>query len=366
MEALLRAVTGPDGRPHLGRARFDGALLPGGTSLREACFEGDASFDRARFLGGVSFYGARFLGHVSFGGARFGGSATFHDARFHRHASFEEAVFVGDALFGDAVWSADATFTRAVFTGAAAFDRAHFSRDADLRAVRFGAAVSFRKVQVTRHARFESARFRRDLWLGPLAVGGRLVLTNATAHGALRVHTAARQVVARRATVHGPAEFRVRHAQLDLEESAFDDAASIRSMAHPFQCLAEPSWPDPDAPAQLLSLRRVSVPRLHLTDVDLSRCRFAGLRRPDLLSLTGQCRFATVPGRLRSHAILADDMGSDQVEHLADLYHQLAQAMAESDASVARDFRHRALEARRRADGHHRLRCLLPWGATPK
>lgn len=369
LDAVLDAVTGPDGRPHLGRTRFDGAVLPADAGLRGFCVEGDSSFDGACFLGAASFYDARFFGHVSFRGARFGRNVSFHGVRFHQHTSFEEAVFAGDALFGEAAWNADASFRRAVFISAACFDRAKFGRDAAMQAACFGGAVSFRRVQVARHARFERTKFRQGLWLGPLVAGGRIGLADVTVQCGLRVHAAARQVTARGAAVHGEADFRLRHAELDLEDAVFDGTASVRALTHPIQGLTEPRWaaapsrrpaPDPGRPrgtVRVTSLRRVDAKRVHLDGVDLTGCAFLGLRRPDALRVTGDCAFARAPGRAWPHrspgrAVLADDRSSGAGDdRLAALYWDLARAATESGhGRLSRDFRYNALELRRRSE----------------
>ncbi len=359
LEAVLDAVTGPDGRPHLGRTRFDGAVLPADAALRGLCVEGDSSFDGATFLGGVSFYDARFFGNTSFRRARFARNASFHEAGFHRHASFEEAVFAGDAVFGETRWHADAAFGGAVFMGAACFDRARFGRDAAMQAACFTGGVSFKRVQVARHARFERARFRHGVWLGPLASGGRIALTDAAVHGGLRVHAAARQVLARGTVVHGEADFRLRLAELDLEDAVFEGPAAVRSLAHPIQGLAEPAGTGPSR-VRLVSLRRADATRLLLADVDLSGCGFLGLRRPEALRITGDCAFATAPDRrpLRrwrrsGRAVLAEDLSGDNAhdDRLRTLYQALARATADSDRDrVARDFRYGALETRRHGE----------------
>ncbi|WP_165495083.1 pentapeptide repeat-containing protein [Actinomadura roseirufa] len=360
LDALLDAMTGPDGRPHLGRTRFDGAVLPSHAVLHEACVEGDSSFDGACFLGGASFYNARFFGNVSFRGARFSGNVSFHAARFHRHTSFEEAVFAGDALFGEAVWHADASFGHAVFIGVACFDRARFGRDAVMQAACFGGAVSFKRVLVTRHARFERTRFRHGLWLGPLVAGGRVSLADASAHGGLRVHAAARQVTARAAAVRGSAEFRLRHADLDLEGAAFAGTVRVRSLPQPIQGVPEPTWTDPSR-VRLTSLRDVASAGLHLADVDLSGCSFLGVQRPDLLRITGDCPFPTLPARRRwrpwrrdgrGRAVLADDLaGADDGDRLRVLYRELARATADGDhPALSRDLRYSALEVRRHTE----------------
>ncbi|WP_329519100.1 pentapeptide repeat-containing protein [Spirillospora sp. NBC_01491] len=368
LAALLDAVTGPDKRPHLGRARFDGAVVHADAPLRAACFEGDSSFDGACFIGGASFFDVRFFGNVSFRGARFAGNATFHGARFHRHASFEETVFAGDALFGEAAWHADASFAHAVFMGAACFDRARFGRDAGMQAVCFGGAVSFRRVQVTRHLRFERTRFRHDLWLGPL-VARRIDLAHVHAHGGLRVDAAALEVTAQAMTVRAAAEFKLRHTELDLENSSFKGAVRVRPHTHPFQGLPEPASWDGDDTVRVNSLRGVTAERLDLADVDLSRCQFIGLQRPDHLRIVEGCSFATTPRTRRwlpwrapkSRAVLAEDPGTRVPLHgpledpvgaarLETLYRQLAQATADSDGGLARDFRYCALEMHRRAE----------------
>lgn len=369
LDAVLDAVTGPDGRPHLGRTRFDGAVLPSDAVLRGVCVEGDSSFDGACFLGGVSFYDARFFGNASFRGARFGRNVSFHEARFHRYTSFEEAVFTCDALFGEARWHADASFRTAVFMGAACFDRARFGRDAAMQGACFGGPVSFKRVHVTRHARFERTRFRQGVWLGPLVAGGRIGLSDATVHGGLRVHAAAPQVTARGVTVHGEAGFRLRHAALDLEDAVFEGPASVRSLAHPIQGLTPPA--EIPAAVRVTSLRRVDAARLHLADVDLSECGFLGLRRPDGLAITGDCAFATVPDRRAprlwgrgERAVLAEDDGAGDPGRLRVLYLALARASADAGRGrLARDFRYGALEMRRRGerDPLRRLGLHLLW-----
>ncbi|WP_067451648.1 pentapeptide repeat-containing protein [Actinomadura macra] len=409
LDALLDALSGPDGRPHIGRTRFDGAVLPSHAVLHGACVEGDSSFDGACFLGGASFYDARFFGNVSFRGARFGGNVSFHAARFHRHASFEEAVFAGDALFGEANWHADASFRSTVFIGAACFDRARFGRDAAMQAACFGAAASFKRVHVTRHARFERARFRRGLWLGPLVAGGQIVLADACAHAGLRVHAAAPQVTARGLTVRGAAEFRLRHAELDLERADIGGTVTVRSLPQPIAGLTEPEWTGPAA-IRLLSLREVASGGLHLSDVDLSGCAFLGLQHPDLLRVSGDCPFATLPTRQRwwsrhhepdhsanprpghthagrtlsgrgrygrararwaqrgrGRAVLAEDLArrsgdgaDDDTDRLETLYRELARAIAGcGHHALARDFRYSALEMRRHSEPDQWRRWLL-------
>ena len=391
LDTLLDALSGPDGRPHIGRTRFDSAVLLSHAVLHGVCVEGDSSFDGACFLGGASFYDARFFGNVSFRGARFGGNVSFHAGRFHRHASFEEAVFAGDALFGEANWHADASFRSAVFMGAACFDRARFGRDAAMQATCFGGAASFKRVHVTRHAHFERAKFRRGLWLGPLVAGGQLGLADAGAHAGLRVHAAARQVTAQGVTVRGAAEFRLRHAELDLEHADIGGTVTVRSLPQPIAGLTEPRWTGP-ATVRLLSLRAVASGGLYLSDVDLSGCAFLGLHRPDLLHISGECPFATLPVRnqwwsrhgtteqagrtdwrptspprwghigwgphKQGRAVLAEDLarrsgeGAEcDTDQLEALYRELARATADCDHhALARDFRYSALEMRRHSE----------------
>ncbi|MFD0539403.1 hypothetical protein ACFQY7_42355 [Actinomadura luteofluorescens] len=229
----------------------------------------------------------------------------------------------------------------------------------------FRGDVSFRRVQVTRHARFERARFRHGAWLGPLAAGGRIALSDATVHGGLRVHAAARQVIARGAIVHGEADFRLRHAELDLEDAVFEGPAAVRALAHPIQGLAEPTTGNAagtgTSGVRLLSLRRADATRLLLADVDLSGCGFLGLRRPDALRITGDCAFATAPGRLPAAAVAPPRPGRPRRGHrggashdddrLRALYQALARATADSDRDrLARDFRYSALEMRRHGE----------------
>ncbi|WP_165950298.1 pentapeptide repeat-containing protein [Actinomadura sp. GC306] len=277
LEAVLDAVTGRDGRPHLGRTRFDGAVLPSDAALRGFCVEGDSSFDGACFLGVASFHDARFFGNASFRDVRFGRDASFEGARFHRHTSFEQTVFTGAAGFAEARWLVDASFRHAAFVGPAAFDHAAFGRDAAMEGTSFGGEAAFRRVRVARHARFERAKFRRGLRLGPLVAIGGISLADAVVHGGLHVHAAARRVTARGTTVYGDADFALRYADLDLAGAAFTGAASVRSLPEPIPGVMEPSWPP--AGVRLTSVQRIDAPLLQVTGVDLGECALP--RRPE-------------------------------------------------------------------------------------
>ncbi|WP_018654516.1 pentapeptide repeat-containing protein [Actinomadura flavalba] len=338
LAALLDALTDAAGTPRVGRARFDGAVLPPGAALRGVRFEGDASFDGARFTGAASFYGASFLGHVSFHRARFAGNASFHGAHFHRHAAFTETVFAGDVLFGDTRWHADAVFDSADVTGAAAFDAARFGRDVTLRAARFAGPVSFRHVEAGRHARLDRARFRQGLRLGPLTARGSLVLTGLTALGDLHVRATAPVVTAREAAVRGAGGFRLRDGALDLEGAAFGAPLTVCGEA-----------------AAVLSLRDVSAPHVTLTGLDLTHCRFLGLSAA--VALDG-CAFATARHRpaARARAVLAEDVGGAADPRLTGVYTRLA---ASAPGALGRDLRHGAARCRHRA--RPRRARLLRW-----
>ncbi len=335
LDALLDALTGPDGRPHLGRARFDGASLPAKASWRGACFEGDGSFDGACFMEGVSFFDVRFLRHASFRGARFLGNASFHEARFQRHMTFDETVFAGDVLFGKTHWGADASFARTVFMGAAAFDQAHFGRDAVMPGACFGGAMSFRRVRLARHAKFERARFRRGVWLGPLEAAGTISLANATAHGGICIQASAKRVTLANAVVHGGGDLRLGKAELSLENTTFEGKVTIRPLKN--------------VPPIVVSLQGTAAAQLELVGLDLSECRFLGLEAPLALD---RCDLAP-------H--LADDLPGADGMALATLYDDLADAAG--DSGMARTLHYQALEARRH--GHparlHRWTLSLLW-----
>ena len=306
LEAVLDAVTGPDGRPHLGRTRFDGAVLPSDASLRGFCVEGDSSFDGACFLGFTSLHDARFFGNASFRDARFGQDVSFRGARFHRHASFEEAAFTGEVTFAEATWHADASFRHTVFMAPVSFDHAGFGRDAAMQAACFGEPVCFEHVQVMRHARLERTRFRHGLAIGPMVTGGGLGLEGAIVHGGAHIHAAAQRVTARGMIVHGDAVFELRYASLDLEDAVIQGAVAVRSLKEPIPGIAEPSsWTGPPG-ARLTSLLRTDAELIHLTDVDLGGCtlgprrskalRVAGTRPPSAITRRSWLRRAT--GRL--------------------------------------------------------------------
>ncbi|MGW1926519.1 pentapeptide repeat-containing protein [Streptomyces massasporeus] len=139
---LLNALTDPTTHnPHLGTAKFDGALFTGTAGFEQAQFTGTAGFDRAEFSGGAMFRGAQFSGDARFGGvqfshiasftsAQFSGGAWFGGAQFSGPAAFGGVQFTSSAIFGGALFTSTAGFFGVQFTGTAGFDEAQFSDEA--------------------------------------------------------------------------------------------------------------------------------------------------------------------------------------------------------------------------------------------
>ncbi|GLW06649.1 hypothetical protein Misp01_17790 [Microtetraspora sp. NBRC 13810] len=280
-ERLLAAFD-DGGRARLGRTRFDHARFTGDARFAGTVFDRDVSFDHARFEGLASFFGARFAGNASFGHARFARELSFHGATVAGHAAFDQVIVDRDALFGEARFQRTASFRGARFHGFTAFDAARFARGVSFRGTRFNRAVSFRKAVFCGAAGFESTRFGAATYLTPASAGKGLVLTGAHAAAGLELCAHDCAVDLRSALVAGPLNLRLTDAEADLEGLVLRGGGTLVGRGR----------------TRLLSLRRVEARRLMVSGVDLSGCRFAGLRHPEGLSLSG-CEFASTPRGVR-------------------------------------------------------------------
>ncbi|GII93742.1 hypothetical protein Ssi02_39730 [Sinosporangium siamense] len=350
IERLLAAAH--DGRtPLLGRARFDRARFTGDARFLDVVFAGDVSFDHARFDQLASFFGARFKRNVSFRNAHFTRELSFHEAQVTGHASFDGVIVGSDALFGRTRFEQALSCESTRFEGFAAFDDAWFGGQASFRGSRFGRAVSFRRSEFARSAGFDSVRFAAAAYLSPASVGRSLTLTDAHADKTLELAATGCSVDLRRVAVLGSSRLRLAEAEADLEAAVLRGPATVTGRG-----------------SRLTSLRGVQAERLTLSDVDLSSCRFDGLRHPEGVRFTG-CHFAAPPRGVRvglawpplrwwsTRAALADEAawrGWSQPPQpgepatparLAALYKQLGAAT--EDRRTATDFAFAAMEMRR-------------------
>ena len=309
-------------------------------------FNGDANFDRVQFSADAVFYGIKFAGAVEFEDALFTGNAyfaspTFTDgAQFIRGAKFDSAHFASRAMFATTRFTGDAGFTRARFagdalfhdvqlTGEAWFIRAEFGQDATFDGAQFSMTAWFTIAQFTGDASFQGAkftdasfadsqfqnavnfggvRFEDEIVFGPLAAGS-LNLEWAEFVRPLVGEVAAATISCRRTTWHAGVTLRLRYATIDLERATFTEPSFVTGADQLFRSNAGPLNEEQvrrDVMAErgessnlwmpiLISLRGSDVANLHITDVDLSQCRFAGALLLDQLRFEGRCLFDHPP-----------------------------------------------------------------------
>ena len=321
-DALLKEIL--DAAPHnaadkpaFSAIQFDRATFEGDATFYGATFEGNASFDGATFEGGASFYRATFEGGARFSKARFEGNAGFSNARFEGELGsvlFDEASFKGIARFNEASFKGIARFDGATFEGDAGFDEARFEGgltqiigarfegNAGFSKARLGGKVLFYSTSFKGITWFQEARFGRDTRfygatfegdasfdevrfegdvpvLGPITVGGTLLMDGVQFASAVRIETDANALTCRRGRFSGGVRFDVRRAVIHFEDSDF----SVPSL------LTGPRRP------KLSSLQGANVAGLTLGNVNLTDCRFAGAHNLDELRLEADAVFGLSP-----------------------------------------------------------------------
>ena len=319
---ILGALRDEAGHPVFGRVSFAEARFSDGPDFGGAQFSHDAYFGGAQFSGYAQFAGAQFSNEAYFWGAKFSDDADFGGAQFSDDAYFDGAQFSHYARFGGAQFSGYAQFAGAQFSEYGHFGGAQFSGS------HFGGA-NFGGAHFAVEASFAGARFRQTPWLGPL-IAGHLDLTEAVFDSPIVIEAAAGRVSCPRTTWKAGVTFRLRYAALDLERATLTQPSSFttsdlpfyagtsrldesrvvelilneRADAHEAQSGAFPAWMPSDIfPAWMPSLETmggVDAANLSVTDVNLSRCRFAGALLLDQLRLEGFCVFDQPPRGIRA------------------------------------------------------------------
>ncbi len=325
VERLLAAVLDPGaGRPCLGTAGFRGARFDGNVSFSGVQFKGKAVFDGAWFGRRASFEGADFsdgawfddarFGNVIFNRAVFGKDAHFTRSHFGSFAWFQDAQFQANAWFngsrfdGAKISETDdrpraADFWGAVFSGGAEFDQARFGGHVLFRQARFEGGIVLHGVQVNGNLELSEAQFAGCELLGPATVAQTLRLDRARFDHAVQIQAAAEGVMCQHATFTRHATVLLRYALVILDDVLSDEPLTVVAAAEPFNARGQTTpmdesligKPPGEAKARLVSLVGVDCSRLVLTDVDLSRCQFAGTYHLDQLRIEGDCRFASAP-----------------------------------------------------------------------
>ncbi|MFM9371388.1 pentapeptide repeat-containing protein [Streptomyces sp. Da 82-17] len=312
LRSLLGALLDPATRlPCLGASRFGFATFTGRADFGSATFRGGVDFESATFQDEALFKEANFLDGAWFGSAVFESTNGFSSATFHRQAWFAYATFRKDAQFPAASFG-DAVFARAVFQESALFPFVTFKEevafyactlqgDARFDASTFQGSVGFHGTTCEGDASFEGAVFEQPVTLGPLMCAGRVSLSRAMFSGPASVELAAHRLECWRTRWLSTAELRLRHATVDLSQSVLEHPLTIASEPALFTFFDEQPLTEEllanslGNTVRLESLRGVDTAHLVLSDLDLSRCLFAGAVHLDQLRLEGNCTFASVP-----------------------------------------------------------------------
>ena len=333
LRRLLAAAPREDGRPALSAARFDRAIFQGRADFEGVSFQGRANFGGASFQGKANFGGASFDDWALFGGvifedeawfgaAKFSGGAGFDRAEFHSKAGFHSATFYapvfkgarfhGRALFDLAEIRSIAHFEETSFQGDARFQGASFHGEARFEGARFQGRVEFYGARFQGKAGFDHASLERATQVGPL-LARQLVLDGAVFGARVQLDVTAVEVSALQTQFPAGVHLRLRYAMVDLDDANLAAPAILAGAPTPFYPFRdreeqivrglEPLPPEPIEQRwrpRLLSVRDADVAGLHLADVDLRACQFAGAHNLDRLRIEGPPFFVSTPGWWRT------------------------------------------------------------------
>jgi uncharacterized protein YjbI with pentapeptide repeats len=276
-----------------------------------ASFQDEVGFNRASFQGVAVFSGASFQRGSWFERTSFHDSAKFYETSFHDSAGFYRANFHDVAVFEQATFRDSAGFGGASFQGSAEFRKASFQGPAGFYRVSFQGPAGFKGVRFQGGAGFREASFERATQVGPL-LGRQLDLDGAVFNVHVQIDVTAAAVCARRARFPAGVHLRLRYATVDLDDAYLAAPAILAGASTPFPDLADQekqlvrSWarlsgpPEQSWQPRLLSVQRADVAGLHLAEVDLRACRFAGAHNLDRLRVEGAPQFARTTGWWRA------------------------------------------------------------------
>jgi uncharacterized protein YjbI with pentapeptide repeats len=216
-------------------------------------------------------------------------------------ARFDGASFQGEARFEGASFQGVARFDRASFQGDAVFDRANFQERAWFDGASFHKVASFRRVS-----------FERATQVGSL-LASQLDLDGALFRNRVHLVVTAAVVCARQSRFPAGVHLRLRYASVALDDADLAGPAILAGARMPFPTLEEQDeqlarrWerlqPGPRSQRwrpRLLSIRRADVTGLHLANMDLRACRFAGAHNLDRLRIEGAPLFIRTTGWWRA------------------------------------------------------------------
>lgn len=399
--ALFRNVTFSGEAEFMGAAfntevRFDSAVFNANAAFGGVTFRGAAWFKDAKFNENASFRGSTFHASARFAGTTFHANAEFWSATFYTHADFGRTTFNGDASFDVVTISGDAWFEHAAFAGESWFERAAFGGEAGFEGATFDADAGFKRATFSQHAGFDRVTFRGHVGFEDVTFMKAVSFESALLRSEMQIRAAANQVDLYGLRGEGRVSLRLRAAKVDLTDVVLTGPVSVLGLGHPIDGVDETAFGHGAAvvpPVRVSSVRGLDAALVTLTDVDLTKCRFVGLRRADQIVLDGQCVFADGPGGRRR--VLAeehhwraegggaraphsgiwlrlpeDDAGRVELvgpARLEVLYRQLRKALEDAkNEPGAADFYYGEMEMRRAATSRRTERWLLAlyWAAS--
>ena len=221
---------------------------------------------------------------ADFRGMVFEGRTDFGCAVFHGKADFAGAVFKGRVFFTEAVFDDEADFYEARFEGFASFRAARVAGDMTFNGTVFADGPLLEDTVVDGRLKLNRVDFANASALGPFSAGA-VDLTHATFHRRLRMDVRTAEVVCDRTRFLEGVNLFADKASITLADTELGGPSLIGSMERGSRA----SRP------RLVRVAGTDTGQLTASDVDLSRCAFAGAHNLDRLRLHGDHLFTTAP-----------------------------------------------------------------------
>jgi uncharacterized protein YjbI with pentapeptide repeats len=224
-------------------------------------------------------------------------------------ADFRNRVFEGRTDFGCAVFHGKADFGGAVFKGRVFFTGAVFEGEADFYGARFDGFANFREARITGGATFSEAFFADGPLLEDAVVGGPLKLNRVDfANTSMLGPFSAAEVDFTHATFHRRLRMNIRTVEVTCDHTRFLEGVNLFAEKAAIS-LADTELGGPSligslergnraSRPQLVRVAGTDIGQLTVSDIDLSRCAFAGAHNLDRLRLSGDHLFGGTPRSL--------------------------------------------------------------------
>ena len=297
----------------LDKAAFEDAIFRGKTSFMLTDFQKIATFLNATFEDEVTFEGAEFGQIAGFDAAHFlkmasmnahySGTAHFNEATFHNTAVFTPASFDNRVEFMGATFNREAWFNDSVCNDSMVFSTARFNDETDFKGLRtFG------------DVRFDGALFDRARRLGPMAVGGKIVLDEASFRERIMIVASSPSISCERTRFSEGLNLRARWAELSFDHSDFAGSSILTHNLNPVPLKEStfglegnessflPYWESGGGPPRndrsqpwISSLCGANLTGVSIASLDLRACIIADAHNLDKLRLEGPRAFSRTP-----------------------------------------------------------------------